>query len=96
MTADPRQAILASHALFAGLAPRVLEELLAQALPRDLGEDELLFRAGEPGGQLYAVLEGRVRIFVEGAGGAEISLNLLGPGEVFGEIAMFFDKHLAK
>lgn len=88
MTTDPRQAILAQHALFAGLAPRVLEELLAQALPRDLAQGELLFRAGEPGGQLYAVLEGRVRIFVEGAGGAEITLNLLASGEVFGEIAM--------
>ncbi|HKY94215.1 MAG TPA: Crp/Fnr family transcriptional regulator [Kiloniellales bacterium] len=88
MTADPRLAILGRHALFAGLAPRVLEELLAQAVARDLAQGEVLFRAGQPGGQLYAVLEGRVRIFLEGAGGAEITLNLLGAGEVFGEIAM--------
>jgi CRP-like cAMP-binding protein len=88
MTADPRLAVLASHALFAGLGGRVLEELLAQAVGRDLAQGELLFRAGDPGGQLYAVLDGRVRIYVEGAGGAEITLNLLGAGEVFGEIAM--------
>jgi CRP-like cAMP-binding protein len=88
MSEDPRQAILGAHALFAGLAPRSLEELLAQAVGRELTQGELLFRAGEPGGQLYAVLEGRVRIFAAGAGGAEITLNLLGPGEVFGEIAM--------
>jgi len=85
---DPRLAILAGHALFAGLGPRVLEELLAQAVTRELGQGEVLFRAGEPGGQLFAVLDGRVRIYVAGAGGAEITLNLLGPGEVFGEIAM--------
>jgi len=85
---DARLTILGQHALFAGLGPRVLEELLAQAVARDLGQAEVLFRAGEPGGQLFAVLEGQVRIFVAGAGGAEITLNLLGPGEVFGEIAM--------
>jgi CRP-like cAMP-binding protein len=88
MAEDPRLAILGAHALFAGLSLRSLEELLAQAVGRELAQGELLFRAGEPGGQLYAVLEGRVRIFAAGAAGAEITLNLLGPGEVFGEIAM--------
>jgi CRP-like cAMP-binding protein len=88
MGEDPRLLVLGAHALFNGLAPRVVEELLAQAVGRELAPGELLFRAGEPGGQLYAVLEGRVRIFAAGGGGSEFTLNLLGPGEVFGEIAM--------
>ncbi len=47
----------------------------------------LLFREGDPGEALYAVARGRVRISRHIAGGEE-ALAILGPGEIFGEMAV--------
>lgn len=47
----------------------------------------LLFREGDPGESLYAVARGRVRISRHIAGGEE-ALAILGPGEIFGEMAV--------
>ncbi|MEP7132552.1 MAG: cyclic nucleotide-binding domain-containing protein, partial [Acidobacteriota bacterium] len=47
----------------------------------------LLFREGDPGETLYAVARGRVRISRHIAGGEE-ALAILGPGEIFGEMAV--------
>ncbi len=44
---------------------------------------EAVFRAGEPGDSMYVVVEGEVRIAVNGR-----ELEVLGPGGVFGEIAL--------
>ncbi len=79
--------LLRRHPLFASLAPAVLTELLQFAVVRRFGDGELVFRHGEPGNALFGVMTGRVRIFAPGPGGGEITLNLLEPGEIFGEIA---------
>jgi CRP/FNR family cyclic AMP-dependent transcriptional regulator len=43
---------------------------------------------GDPGDALYGVITGRVRISASGAGGKEIFLNIMEPGDAFGEIAL--------
>jgi len=45
-------------------------------------------RAGEPPHGYYVVIEGQARALVEGDEGTEVSLNLLGPGDAFGEAAL--------
>jgi hypothetical protein len=47
-----------------------------------------IVRQGEPGDAMYLVLEGEVRVRLVIAGKESI-LTLLGPGEFFGEIALF-------
>lgn len=37
---------------------------------------------------MYIVHEGRLRVFVAGEGGREVELNMLGPGEFFGELML--------
>ena len=61
-------------------------------MPDVLGK---LYRAGEPvvrqgekGSQMFVLQRGRVEVIREGDGG-EIRLGLLGPGDVFGEMAIF-------
>ncbi len=79
--------LLRRHPLFRRLDPALLGELVKFAVVRRLGDSELVFRQGDPGNALYGVLGGRVRIFAPGPEGGEITLNLLEPGELFGEIA---------
>lgn len=48
---------------------------------------ETVVREGEPGDAAYIILEGRCEILKDLPGGAEV-LNILGPGDVFGEMAI--------
>jgi CRP/FNR family transcriptional regulator, cyclic AMP receptor protein len=47
-----------------------------------------IFQYGDPGDKLFIILEGKVRISREVAGMGEEALAVLGPGEVFGEMAL--------
>jgi len=90
MAADAGEpgALIERHPLFAGLAAKVHEELLAQSILRQVNGGGIIFEQGEPGLALYGIVEGRVRIYSVGTGRGEVTLNILEAGEVFGEIAM--------
>jgi CRP-like cAMP-binding protein len=80
---------LLSHTdLFAGLPDDVLHALAAQLGQRTFARGMVLFHKGSPGQRLYLIQSGQVRIFVLSSDGHEITLNLHGPGECFGELAM--------
>ena len=59
----------------------------AFAEERSYPADSLLFREGDAGDALYVIASGRVRISRHIAGGEE-ALAILGPGEIFGEMAI--------
>lgn len=80
--------LLRQTPLFAPLPDDVLEALATRLGKRTFAKDMVLFHKGSPGLRLYLVESGRVRIFVIGDGGHEITLNLHGPGECFGELAL--------
>src|SRR5690606_22814290 len=48
----------------------------------------VIFSQGDHGDALYGVASGRVRISASGAGGREVFLNIMEPGDTFGEIAV--------
>jgi CRP/FNR family cyclic AMP-dependent transcriptional regulator len=52
---------------------------------------ELIFKEGGTGGELYLILEGKVRISREVAGMGEEALAVLGPGDAFGEMSLVDD-----
>jgi CRP-like cAMP-binding protein len=79
---------LARTALFCALPEPQLAELAALARIRRLAAGETLFRKGEESRALYVVLRGRIRISSGSAEGREAVLNLLAPGETFGEVAL--------
>jgi CRP-like cAMP-binding protein len=56
---------------------------------RDVALDpgEMLFARGDPGNEIYLVVEGRIRISVLSSDGRELSFAHAVPGDVFGEIA---------
>src|SRR5207249_3501449 len=47
-----------------------------------------LFRAGDPGDELYVIEHGKVRICVQAADGHQVTLTELGRGDFFGEMAL--------
>jgi CRP/FNR family cyclic AMP-dependent transcriptional regulator len=80
--------LLARHLLFRELDPAVLDEVLGFSVTKRLADGEVLFRHGEPGTGLYGVLSGNVKLTVCSATGKELTLGVMGPGEVFGEITL--------
>jgi CRP-like cAMP-binding protein len=50
--------------------------------------DAVLFQRGDPGSSMMAVVRGRVKICTHSIDGKELILNIIKPGEVFGEIAL--------
>ena len=51
-------------------------------------DGEAIVRHGETGDCMYVVQAGRVEVLVDAPGG-EIRLGVLGPGDTFGEMALF-------
>jgi CRP/FNR family cyclic AMP-dependent transcriptional regulator len=74
--------------LFDGLTDAELQALDACLGRRVFGPGVFIFHKGSPGRVLYIIESGLVRLFVISDLGQEISLNVHGPGEVFGELAV--------
>ena len=84
--------VLSGHHLLQHLADDELEQLLVYARLERYTAGQLLFKKGDPGTSLMAILAGRVKISTPSADGEEVVLNILGPGQVFGEIALLDGK----
>jgi len=80
--------MLRNVALFAGLSDQELEVLAGSLGKRTFGKGIIIFHKGSPGQTLYIIESGKVRIFIISESGQEISVNVYGPGDVFGELAL--------
>lgn len=89
---DDIRAVLANHFLLKLLDDDELRELLRYARLRHARAGEVLFQKGDPGDGLLAILSGRIKISTLSEDGKEVVLNILGPGELFGEIALIDGK----
>ncbi|WP_437494528.1 cyclic nucleotide-binding domain-containing protein [Sorangium sp. So ce1014] len=74
--------------LFKGLTPAALELISRVASEETHALGTKIFQHGDPGDKLYILLDGKVRISREIAGIGEEALAVLGPGAVFGEMAL--------
>ena len=80
--------LLRQTTLFADLPDDILQALADSLGKRTFAKGMVLFHKGSPGQRLYLVETGLVRIFVLSDAGHEITLNIHGPGECFGELAL--------
>lgn len=80
--------ILQRHYLFRDLPEGMLSQLASLALRRRYDKDTVIFAQGDAGDALYGIASGRVRISASGTQGQEVYLNIMEPGDVFGEIAV--------
>jgi len=79
---------LRSFPLFADLGERELATLASVTRRQSFDDGERVFSEGEPGRAMYLVEGGRVRISKTLPGMGEEALAILGPGSVFGEMAV--------
>jgi CRP/FNR family cyclic AMP-dependent transcriptional regulator len=80
--------ILGLNPLFANLGAEALNKIAALCHTQHLGPKEVLFQKGDSGDALYGIRRGQVRIETGTAGGEQLTLNFLGSGDLFGEIAL--------
>jgi ABC-type bacteriocin/lantibiotic exporter with double-glycine peptidase domain/CRP-like cAMP-binding protein len=76
------------HSAFARLPPAVIAPMLARLSTIELGPGELAVREGDPGGPLFIVEEGRLRVF-RGVGAQERNTQFLRTGDFFGELSLY-------
>ncbi len=81
-----RRALLTTP-LFPQIPSRVLEKLINQMALVELDANEILFREGDSGDELFVISEGEVVVETAAAG----ELARLGPSAFFGEIALITD-----
>jgi CRP/FNR family transcriptional regulator, cyclic AMP receptor protein len=86
--ADSRRGQLRDHFLLSALTAEDFQQLMATGSERCFVPGQSIFRRGDPGSSLIAVLGGQVRIGVCAENGREITLGIVGQGELFGEIAV--------
>lgn len=80
---------LAQSPLLAGASPRLLALLDDAFTPLNLARGQALFDQGDEDDRLYVLDQGLLEVSVLAAQGRKLSLNLLRPGDIFGEIALF-------
>jgi CRP-like cAMP-binding protein len=75
-------------AVFDGLQPDVVRDVLAATLRRRFKRGDIVFHEGDPGDTLHLLAKGRVSVRVTTPLGDSATLSVLGPGSIFGELAL--------
>jgi CRP/FNR family transcriptional regulator len=84
--------LLARVPVFATLEQSDLERIAQLAVPRQFEPGQAVFREGDQSDTCYIVREGHARAVRSHGDGRTITLATFGPGDIFGELAMFEDE----
>jgi len=84
--------LLENVPVFAELAPEDLRRVVEFAVPRRFAAQQVIFREGDSSDTCYVVRSGHARAVRENIDGRTITLAHFGPGDIFGELAMFDDE----
>ncbi len=78
--------------IFSSLSKAELVELSRLAVKRSFNAGEYIFWEGDAADYFYIVLEGRIKVSKFSSLGKEVIIAFFGPGEMFGEVAVFEEK----
>ena len=77
--------------LFSDLSDKDLEDISKLAATRTYPKNTIIISEGDDSDSLYAVLSGKVKVYLSDDEGREIIINILSEGEYFGELALLDD-----
>ncbi len=84
--------VLSKSPIFTELNQPELVELASLATERSLLPGEYIFWEGDPPHWFYIVAQGKVKVLKHASSGKEFIIAFFGPGEMFGEVAVFEGK----
>jgi CRP/FNR family transcriptional regulator len=88
-TTQETMELLGKVPAFETLTPADLERVAGVAVPRGFAPHEVVFRENDDSDTCYVVRKGHARALREHSDGRQITLATFGPGDIFGELAMF-------
>jgi CRP/FNR family transcriptional regulator len=91
-TSEETITLLQSVPVFSALGVDDLAQVAHVAVPRQFAAGEVVFREGDASDTCYVIRSGHVRAIREHQDGRSITLANFGPGDFFGELAMFDDE----
>ena len=91
-TLQENVALLGAVPVFETLGDEDLRRVAEVAVPRRFAGHQTIFREGDASDTCYVVSTGHARAVREHPDGRTISLAHFGPGDIFGELAMFDDE----
>ena len=86
--AETRRAVLSRSMLFQKMTPEELDGVLARIVVRRIARGECILHRGDPNLGMIVIADGRVRVSLVSEDGKEITLGVLGPGEMLGEMSL--------
>jgi CRP/FNR family cyclic AMP-dependent transcriptional regulator len=84
--------LLGNVPVFSTLVHGDLERIAQFAVPREFEPGEVVFREGDASDTCYVVRDGRARALRTHRDGRTLTLATFGPGDIFGELALFEDE----
>ena len=89
---DDIVSLLGNVPVFEAMGPEDLRRVAEVAVPRRFASGQVIFREGDSSDTCYVVSAGHARAIREHPDGRQITLATFGPGDIFGELAMFDDE----
>ena len=74
--------------LFSELTPAELDVIAKRLKRQFFAAGEVIFEQGERGDAMFIIRSGRVKIYSQGEGSKELTLNVYGEGDFFGEFSL--------
>jgi hypothetical protein len=88
LTPSEKLKLLGNVPLFSDFSLKQLEAVSLVARTKILERREELFHKGDHGAEVYVVASGKLKALTTSAEGDDVVFSILGPGEVFGEVAL--------
>jgi len=86
------QAFLANLPIFGDMEPPDLDRVAAGVTPSYYEKSQSVFQCGDPCNGFHVVVYGQVKLGVISPQGIEKVIDLIGPGQSFGEAVMFLEQ----
>ena len=84
--------VLRRSLIFSSLSEDELAELSQIAIERGFNPGEFVFWDGDTPRWFYIIAEGKIKVLKHSSSGKEFIIAFFGPGEMFGEVAVFENK----